>query len=677
MTALLLLVALVMWAAGACLDLVVGPGRRSARLAPYLAGIAGSCLVTAAGVMMDLGRAKAVDLGSIFGVGQTSLRLDPLAGMFLTLVGGLSVAVSACLVSWAGPDGRVSGRGRASGYLLLLGAVVVILVAADAFTFMFAWEALTLAFYLLVGVERRSANSARASWVTLGIGQLSGAALVFGFLLLAGRARSYSFSAWHALPAGPLHDVAFALIIAGLGAKVGLVPLQVWLPVGYPRAPGPVRAALAGVAVNVGFYGLWRFLGILGHPPIWMAATVLVLGGITALLGIVFAAVQQQLNRVFAYSSVESAGVVFVGYGIALAGAATHRSSVIAIGLVAASLQVLAHAVAKSALFASSAFFQSDFGTDDLEVLGGVGRRAPWSATACGLGSITLAGLPPSIGFVAEWFILEALMQEYRLHDLALRLAMALAGALVALTAGVALLCFIRVVGLSLLGGPARPRAGARLDGGAFGRAGLVLLGLSCLGLAAGAPWVVRFMSDGLAPVVPHSATIEVLRGAWVLQPVFANFSALSPSWLFVLIPAGLLVVGAGTLALSGGRLLRIRRVPAWRSATPGISGARSYTPFGYANVLRHVLAIVLGTKRSSIGPAALPAPASGEVEAHVEVRSDLVEPVEAYLYRPARAAWLWFARAATRLQSGRLDAYVGYMLIALVVLIVVVAAMG
>jgi hydrogenase-4 component B len=680
MTDTLLLAAAIIWAAGAAVDLSVGTDRWLPRVIPFVGALVGSVLIAVAGVRMDVGSTSVVDLGSTLGVGETTLRLDPLAGLFLTLVGGLGAVVSCCLISWATPEGRVRGHGMATGYLIMFGAVTVILVAGDAFTFLFGWEALTLAFYILVGIRRRDAAEARASWATLGMGKLSGAALLFGFLILAGRAHSDAFSAWSTVPGGAPRDAAFALIVLGFGAKAGLVPFQVWLPIGYPAAPGPTRAAMAGVAVNVGFYGLWRFLGILGHPPMWLAAAVLIIGGVTSLLGIVFATVQDRVNRVIAYSSVENAGVILVGYGVGLAGAATHNAAVMAVGLVAASLQVLAHAVAKSSLFASSAFFESDFGTDDLEVLRGVGRRDRWSATTFAIGATTLAGLPPTIGFVSEWFILEALLQEFRVHVLALRLAMALAGALVALTVGVALLCFIRLIGLLVLGRPVRRgHAPMAIDGGAVGRVGLFVMAASCLALAAAAPWVVRFIADGLTPVVPHSITIGALKAPWVLQPVFSDFSILSPSWLFVVLPIGLLTVAVVALVLSGGSLLRVRRVPPWRSATAGVAGPDSYSPFGYANVLRHILANVLGSQRYTSSTEAHPATDQLDVEtdhAHIEVHAEVVEPVESYLYQPAGALWLWLAGGAKRLQSGQLATYVSYMLVALLVLLAIVAAM-
>jgi hydrogenase-4 component B len=362
---------------------------------------------------------------------------------------------------------------------------------------------------------------------------------------------------------------------------------------------------------------------------------------------------------------------------VALAGAATRHQAMVAVGLLAASLQVLAHAVAKTALFSSSPFFTDDWGTELLDELRGVGHTHRWSASAFALGSLTLAGLPPTIGFVSEWFLLESLMQEFRLGPLELRLAMGLAGALVALTAGIAALTFARLLGLSVLSRPAGPSPdpGRAHDGGLLGRGGLAVLGLSCLGLSAAAPWVVRFLADGLAPVVPRGSTITTLKSPWVLQPVYPGFSILSPSWLTVVMPIAFFAVAVFAVTVSRGRLLRVRRVPAWRSATAGVAGADRYSSFGYANVLRHVLGNVLGTQREMV--TVFDETDAGVLEAiRIEARSTVVEPVETYLYGPARRLLLRAAHAAKRLQSGRLDAYVAYMLAALILVLIVVAAL-
>lgn len=685
MSAALFAAALSCLGAGAVVDLGSGIKSRAVRTLPYLFGAAGSACLLALGVHATLSKPVDVGIAPLFDIGRGALRIDALAGLFLTVLFGVAVAVSACFVSWVWQDaGRMHRRAVAAGYLMLLGSVAIIVCAADAFVFLFAWEALTVSFYVLTSALRRSERQAAASWATVGIGKVSGASLLFAFLLLAGRTHSFTIADWHSVGTGDLHDVAWVLVVVGFGAKLGIVPLQVWMPLGYPAAPGPARAAMAGIAANVGVYGLWRFLGVLGRPPVWLVISLLLVGGATAFLGILFAGVQSRLSRVVAYSSIEHAGIIVTAYGVALTGVVVHSPALEAMGLLSASLQMVAHAVAKSSLFCSLAFVEAATGTDDLDALRGVGRQLRWSGAAFGAGALSLAALPPTVGFVSEWFVLEALMQQFRVAGLGLRLGLAGAGALVALTTGLAALAFLRVLGLTFLGRPSATVATSH-EAGAFGKAGLSVLGLGCLGLAAASPWEVRFLADGLAPLVPSARTLQALKSPWVLQPVFHGFSILSPSWLWVVMPIAWCAVLAMVLALSRGRYLRVRRVPAWRSATAGVAGPSSYTAFGFANPLRHVMANVLGTQRTRRtrgGPATgsvdgerEPVDASMPGHAHVESDTRVVEPVEAYLYRPLGSAVLKLSDAARRLQSGRLNAYVAYMLLALMVALAVVAA--
>jgi hydrogenase-4 component B len=668
--------ALACFALGIGIDAVCGVRHRAIRVAPYLLAMAGSGCLFVLGVHATTTRTTYIDITDVFGVGHNALRLDALSGLFLTLLFALGLAVSACFVSWVVPDDRTHHRGTASGYLLLLAAVAVILCAADAFTFLFAWEALTVSFYMLTSVTRAQRSQTGAAWSTVGVGKVSGAALLFGFLLMAGRSGSLTLASWHAIGPGAVHDVAWVLIVVGFGAKVGLVPLQVWIPVGYPAAPGPARAAMAGIAANVGVYGLWRFLAILGRPPVWLVIAVLLVGGITALLGITFAGVQGGLGRVIAYSSIENAGLIVTAYGVALTGAVVDSASLVAMGLLAATLQTFAHAIAKSALFASLANVEATVGTDELDQLRGIGRRMRWSGATFGAGALALAGLPPTIGFVSEWFILEALMQEFRVPGLAIRLGLAAAGALVALTTGLAALAFLRVLGLAFLGRPTNPTVASSRDRGLFGRAGLAALFVGCLGLAAVSPWEVRFIARGLSPIVPRSATLGALKSPWILEPVFKGFSILSPSWLWVVMPVMFTSVLIAAIIVSRGRYLRVRRVTSWHSATSGVAGPSAYSAFGFANPLRHVLANVLGTTRTTTESSGDDSDEGADQVAHVETTTRVVEPVETYFYRPLRAATLQVARIAKKLQSGQLNAYVAYMLIALLIALALTAAL-
>jgi hydrogenase-4 component B len=580
--------------------------------------------------------------------------------------------VSASAFSWSRNAASPRRRGLAAAYCGLLAATGAILVAGDTFGFLFAWEILTLSFYVLTSANRGKLREARASWLTLVTGKVSGAFLLFGFLLLSSSSRSFLLASWSSVAPGSVHDTGYALLVIGFAAKLGVVPLQAWIPVGYRAAPGPMRAAMAGIAMNVGAYGLWRTLSLLGRPPVWLVVGVLLVGGLTALLGIAFAGVEKSLARVVAYSSVENAGIIITAFGIALAGRATGKITLEVAGLLAASLQVVAHAIAKSLLFCSISNVEQTFRTDRLDALRGVGRTLPVSGLGFGAGALVLAGLPPSIGFVSEWFVLEALMQEFRLPGLALRLAMAGAGALIALTAGLAALTFLRILGFVFFGSSRKDVYG-RFDGGFLGRIGVGWLAISCFALSAATPWEIRYLARGLSPIVPKTLVEQALKSPWVLQPTYAGFSILSPSWLMLIMPVTFVVVGLVATALSGRRYFKARRVPAWHSATPGVTGKSSYTAFGFANPLRHVLANILGTRREQTLVETSPDVVRGR--GTVQYTTSVVEPVETYLYRPVRVGMMLVANNVKRLQSGRLRAYVGYMFFALVVALAVAAA--
>jgi hydrogenase-4 component B len=684
---------LVLLAAAAAVGLIpAGPGW--ARGVPYALGAAGAACMTIAGGFALAGRTVRLDvagwLASPAGAGQVpGLAVDRLSGLFLVMALGAAVPVSAAFASWAArpksvlpqpasPDRPpVATRMLAEGYALALGAAVVIMTAQDAFTALFGWEALTASFYLLAGASRKDPDRVGAARITVAFGKVSGAALLVGLLLLAAKSHSIAFASFTHAPGGAARTTALVLLLTGFAVKAGLVPFHVWMPRGYPAAPGPARAIMAGVCVNVAFYGMWRTLALLGHPPGWLAGILLVLGGLSALLGIAHAAVQNRLSRVIAYSSVENSGLIITGFGVALTGAAIDSRQLVAIGLLAATLQMVAHTAAKSLLFTAAAGLEAAAGNDDLEMLRGAGRRAPWSGVGLAVGSVTLAGLPPTAGFVSEWFLLESLMQQFRVTDLGGRLTLALAGAAVALTAGFAGVTFVRLVGMVVLGPPGGRQGGrppGAMEYGWAGRVAVAVLAACPLAVAAVTPLEIRVIAAGLSPVVPAGLTLGALKSPWVLQPVFAGFSILSPSWLWIEMPVMLALVAALAFAASGRRLLRVRRVPAWRSATIGVEGADAYTAFGYANPTRRVLASVLHT-RAEVEQVA---PSGGTDQLpHLRYASDVVEVVESWLYRPAAAVFAAVVTAAKRLQSGRLDAYLLYLLIALVAVIAAVTALA
>ncbi|MCA1218068.1 proton-conducting transporter transmembrane domain-containing protein [Streptomyces sp. 8L] len=686
------LVGLLLFAAGAAADALVRPARWRARTRqlPWLLCAGGSGCLAAVGAwaLAHPRREPRLSLGTWLGFGHTALEIDHLTALFWLLT--FSVGVAACLTAADWTTARPQGAGSASYCALVLCAVAVVESADNAFLLLLGWEALTLGFYLLTSAGHRHTNPA---FITFTFSKISGAALLLGLLLAAARTGGgFALSDFSRLHAGVAHDTTWTLLVVAFAIKVGLVPVQIWMPRGYAAAPAGLRPVMAGVAVNAGFYGLWRTLDLLGGPPAWLALVLLLTASLTALLGIAHAAVQNRLERVIAYSSVENAGLICTGYALALVGTCLGSSRLTAAGLVAATLQTVAHAIAKSLLFAGAACLETDAGTGDLERLrGSSARRLPWAGTAVAVGSITLAGLPPTAGFVSEWFLLESLMQQFRLPHLPYALALAAAGALIALTAGFASVTFVRIVGMIVLG-PRDQAPGERVrrhrDLGAAGRLGVLMLVLGGSAVAALTPLELRVISHGISGMVPLAATRGALKSPWVVQPVFADFSALSAGWLWVVMPALLLgVLVVLLLGGSRGRALHVRRTPAWRSASGEVAGESQYTPFGYANPTRRILGGILRT-RTTLTPeghdrdegtagSSAEQPRTAATGGVLGYSSDVVEVIERYLYRPLYRPLLALSAAAKRLQSGRLDAYLAYMLIALAALLAVVAGLA
>lgn len=651
--------------------------------AAWLLEAAAAVLATVTGALGIAGHVHTLGLGGLGGLGPAQLRVDRLSGLFLVIC--FAVAVPVLL---AGASRSAADRPRLPAAIAMtLAAVLVILTADHLFVLLFGWEALTFAFYLLSGFDRNAPDRPRASVYAVMFGKLSGAALLAGGLVLGATRHSFLLADLGAGVHAAAWEVGYGLLVLGFGVKVGLVPLQVWLPPAYAAAPGPARAIMAGVAVNVGFYGMWRTLQVLGPAPVWLATIVLVVAGITAILGIAHSAVHPDLAQLIAWSSVENAGVITAGFGAALVGSAAHNAQLQAAGLLAATAQVIAHALGKSLLFTATSAIEADTGTTSLDALRAITRRLPWSGTGLVIGALTLAGLPLTAGFASEWFTLESLMQQFRVSQLSMQLASATAGALVALTVGVAGVTFVRLIALTAFGClPTEPQTSAA-DRAIGHRCATVALSIGCLGLAALAPLEVRIIAAGLQPVT-GSATRGALKSPWVLQPVFAEFSVLSPTWLWLVIPALTAIIALVAVLFSGSRMWKVRRVPAWSSASSGVDRGVGYTSFGYANPMRKVLANLLLTRGQLRQVQASPGEAEPEDRAELyplgpdspaslHYRVDIVEVVEQYLYQPVLVALLTIVRVAKRLQSGRLDAYLAYMLIALVAVLAVVTAVA
>jgi formate hydrogenlyase subunit 3/multisubunit Na+/H+ antiporter MnhD subunit len=621
-----------------------------------LVAAAGCVLLVIVGMSAALGGAHPVlDIGSWLGFGSSALRADGLAGIFLALTGIVGAAVS--LTAAELPAGRWQ---TALGTTLLL-FVAVAIGSDNAFLFLLAWEAMTVCIYLIAS-SGRGVEDQRAGFLTGGLAKIGGAALLAAFALLYAHTHSFSLSAWaHAsLPTGT-RSVLFALFLACFATKVGLLPLQGGLPAGYGSARR-LGAASMSVALCAGFYGLWRFeFEILGPLPAWCGDALLILGAITALAGIAYALAEGNLRRFLGYSTVEHAGVIAVGLGVALLGQAAHRPVLAAAGLLAATLHVCAHNLSKTLALIGIDRVETATGRCTLDGLGGLARRLPLTAAALGVSSLTLAAIPPLGGFVSEWFTFEALLQGFRMPTLLSQLLCALAAAALALTAGLGLLAFAKYYSFTFLGAP-RSELGQAHEPSRR-PAGMVGLGFVILFLGTVAPWEIHALGSGLQPLLHFNPATTVISHPLVLGPVFANFSVLAPTWLSIVLPAYALLALIVVRSTRGRAVRRapVRRAAVWVTGSAAELAAVQYRPSAYSNPMRVILRAPLGYRSRLLTDA--PGTSSGQITLDTRV----VLAVDRFLYAPATALALGIAARVRTLQSGRLSAYLLYILVALI----------
>ena len=360
-----------------------------------------------------------------------------MSGLFLLISCGVATPL---LLAGSSGSSRPAARIPDALRPLLVLSVVGVFLADNVFVFLMLWEVSALVIYALVAVRYQEEDASRAAELTLTLTKLGGAAVLAGFLLLAATAGSFSFAALTTL--GPAQDAAlrgvcFLLFFVGFGVKAAIVPVQTWLPRAYGQSTAESAGLLAAVALNLAFYGMLRtWFDLLGDPAVWWAVVALLAGSVTALLGILGGIVQGRLREFIAYSSIENAGIIVTALGVALMGSAEHQSGLLGLGLVAATFQITAHSVAKAGLFTAAAAVERSAGTDDMDRLGGLYRVLPVASVGALFGAAALSALPPFSGFASEWMTFEGLMQGFRVGGTGAHLAMALAGALLALTAG-------------------------------------------------------------------------------------------------------------------------------------------------------------------------------------------------------------------------------------------------
>jgi hydrogenase-4 component B len=597
--------------------------------------------------------------------------IDPLAAWFLIVLSTLSLPIAIFSIGYArhAPlEGRSVFLGIAFNVLLL--SVELVFIAADVIAFLFGWELMTLATAALVATEYENLETRRAAYLYLVMSHVGTGALIAALFILASTSASVSLATLLAgnVLSGPTRDIVFVLFFLGFGVKAGIVPLHIWLPEAHPAAPSGISALMSGVLIKTGIYGIVRFCAFgLGTPPVSWGVLVLVVGGVSAVLGVLYALMQHDLKRLLAYHSIENIGIILLGVGAGMIAVAGGQPGLAAIGIAAGLYHVLNHAVFKGLLFLSAGSVVVATGTRQIEEFGGLLRRMPVTGACFLIGAVAISGLPPLNGFASEWLAFQALLHGFQVSTEPLvHLLYPIAAAMLALTGALAAACFVKACGVSFLALPRSPAAAAAHEAHSSMVWPQAMLATLCVLLGVFPGVVLSVLSPVLVSLPGLQPPSEMIRGPLGMAATAGPSAAVTPAVLAFALFGGLGVVALATMTMRLGSV--IRRVPTWGCG--GLLGARTeYTATAFSKPLMMIFRAVYRPTREVEALAKVSPYFPHEVRYHVEI-----EPTfERYVYGPLTDTVLRAADRLKILQAGSLHAYLGYVIVLVLSLVLMV----
>lgn len=600
------------------------------------------------------------------------LRLDALSAFFTLLLGLVALPAAVYGLGYCREYDQHDRR-RTPLYLFtgfFVGGMQLLLLADDAFSFMIAWEMMSLASYFLVAFDHQRAAARRAAFLYLLMAQVGGLAILLAFGVLAAFGHGYDFTAMRlaTLPPG-WAALAFALALLGFGAKAGLVPLHIWLPEAHPVAPSHISALLSGVIVKMALYGFIRVtFDLIGNVQWQWGVAVLLAGSVTALYGVLYALVQSDFKRLLAYSTIDNIGIIFLGLGLSMIYLGRGHALLGALAFIASLYHALNHACFKGLLFLGAGAVQHNSHETNLERLGGLMTRMPWTGFLVLVGCLSIASLPPFNGFASEWLTFQSALQAGALESGVLRASIPLAAAVLALTAAMSAMAFVKAFGVGFLGLPRSNHARHAREVGVSMRLGQGLLALLCLLLGVLPSFVVTAIA-GVSRLLLHADLPNATAHGWLwLTPVAADKASYSAP----LVLTGMLIAVAVWFAVylllrSRRRREPVPRPPAWDCGFGGLTPRTQYSAGAFSMPIQRIfrsLWYLEDTTREEKPTFGIGRPAYSRYDVRVH------DWIQVRLYDPVGR---WVPAAAKRLgalQTGHLRHYLLYSLLTLVLLL-------
>jgi hydrogenase-4 component B len=694
---------------GVILSLLL-PERLNPLVLAGVASLAAVSILLASGMILLMGGPFRVELWRPLPEwGMMVLAMDRLSALFVFVTGLVLLPVSIFSAGYMPKYlGRYNLKTFGAFYHVLFAATVLVLVSGDIFSFLLAWECASIFCYLLINFEHDREDTTRAGFLMLAMSEAGTLAAAVGLLLLVGASGALELRALRAGPAEmsqTLRWSVFLLSFFGFGVKAGLVPVNSWLPRAHPAAPGNVSAVLSGVIVNLGIYGIMRVnVDLLPMTSAGPGLVVLLVGALSALIGVLYANVEHNLKTMLAHHTVEQMGIVTIGLGAGLVFVATGHPVIATMAFIAAVYHMTNHSLYKALLFVSAASVDTTVGVRDIDRLGGLIKRMPWTAFFFLIGAISLVALPPFNGFVSEWLTFQVLLRSAELSSTGTKIVFALCGAGLALTAALAVTCFVKAFAMSFLGAGRSGEVAQAREAPRSMVAPMAVLAALCLLLGVLPTYVIPVLDEVVTPltgtkavdalvppffatspqhqklspgfaaefrdlgaqtgqgILPGRGLVILHRGSEKNPVVFAMSTSYSLVMLVLLLGGSYLCVHALT------RARRVVRKPAWDGGVRRLLPEMTYTATGFSNPVRVVFNAIFRPStvedtKETVAEHFRTAIKNGRKEEHIVDRS---------VFRPVIKMVESAARLFGQMHSGSVNAYAAYILMCLICLLVI-----
>lgn len=628
----------------------------------YILSFLGSLSLAVSGLYLSGSGSLALFSVSASSIVDFSLRADSLSGFFIIVVSILSGAVSIYSVGYTKDLGN---KGlMAFLYNLFILSMYSVITSGNVITFLISWEAMSVISYFLVTFDRNE-KATKAGLVYAVMTHIGTAFIIALFLVLYKFTGHMDFAGMKGSAASlPVEakTIVFIFSIIGFGTKAGIVPLHTWLPKAHPAAPSNISALMSGVMIKMGIYGFVRMgVDVLGRGPEWWGITVIALGAVSSILGVLYALMEHDMKRLLAYHSVENVGIILLGIGGAMMFMSHGLYALSALALSAGLYHTLNHALFKALLFLGSGSVVHATHSKNMDELGGLIKKMPYTGFFFLIGSVSICALPPFNGFVSEWLTYQSLLLGFEGPSVISKIISPLGGAALALTGALAAACFVKAFGISFLGVPRSDDAGKARESSPSMIAGMAFLAVLCLvfGIVPGA--ATALFSPAVLELSGAPATVTAGNFLYIGE----TGATLSPMLLVITILI-VLIATIAFLLVVGGRRKTVYGA-SWDCGIPALTPKMQYTATAFAKPIRMIFKRIYLPKRE-IRVSYLVKPFFVK---SIKYSGEITPFFERYLYDPSTGSLHRIAAKVRLLQSGSLHLYLGYILATLIALLV------